>query len=282
MMEPLVLYDKVDNIAILTLNRPSALNAVNLAMRDELWGLLLAVRDDPDVHVAVLRGAGERGFCAGADIKEFGTAPSIIAARRARQERDLWGLMIELETPLIAQIHGWALGAGCEISLLCDIRIASDDAQIGIPIARTLGNCLSIGNLSRLVDLVGPAHAKEALFSSKLWSAERAHAVGFLTEVVPAGALDERVAALAHLLATQAPLTLRATKEGIRRILASRRTSYADLAARVGIINLHGQKQSSFSISRGLSKKPSSTAKSGLARIERSCFFMCGNALGAP
>src|SRR6266511_5129783 len=103
-MESLVLYDKTDSVATLTLNRPAALNAVNLAMRDELWGLLLAVRDDPDVGVAVLRGAGERAFCAGADVKEFGSAPSVIEARRARHERDLWGLMTEMETPLIAAI----------------------------------------------------------------------------------------------------------------------------------------------------------------------------------
>jgi enoyl-CoA hydratase/carnithine racemase len=109
-MEPLVLYDKTDDgIALLTLNRPAALNAVNLAMRDELWGLLLAVRDDPDVRVAVLRGAGERALCAGADVKEFGSAASVIEARRARQERDLWGLTLEMETPFIAQIR---LGAG--------------------------------------------------------------------------------------------------------------------------------------------------------------------------
>src|SRR5215210_4923227 len=101
-------------------------------MRDELWLTLLAVRDDPDVRVVVLRGAGERAFCAGADVKEFGTAPSVIAARRSRLERDLWGLMIELEVPLIAAIHGWALGAGCEMSLFCDLRIAADDARLGL------------------------------------------------------------------------------------------------------------------------------------------------------
>ncbi|MHB8578196.1 MAG: enoyl-CoA hydratase/isomerase family protein, partial [Dehalococcoidia bacterium] len=129
----LVLYEKRGPVAWLTLNRPAALNAVNLAMRDQLWALFNAVRDDPDVRAIVLRGAGERGFCAGADITEFGTAPSYVAARDARLQRDLWGLMLASEKPFIAAIHGWALGAGCEMSLLCDFRVASEDARFGLP-----------------------------------------------------------------------------------------------------------------------------------------------------
>jgi len=119
-----VLYEKADGgLAWITLNRPQALNAINMEMRDLLWETMQAVRDDPDVRVAVFRGAGERAFSVGADITEFGTAPSYIESRRARHERDLWRLMLTLEKPLIAAIHGYALGAGIELPMCCDIRI---------------------------------------------------------------------------------------------------------------------------------------------------------------
>src|SRR5579883_2356471 len=95
----LVLFEKDGPVAWLTLNRPEALNAINLAMRDQLWSLLLAARDDPDVRAVIIRGSGERAFSAGADVKEFGTAPSYLAARDARLQRDVWGLMLALEKP---------------------------------------------------------------------------------------------------------------------------------------------------------------------------------------
>src|SRR5215204_706970 len=166
-MDSLVLYEKsADGVATITLNRPAALNAVNLAMRDALWELLLAVRDDPDVRVAILRGAGEQAFCAGADVKEFGSAPSVVEARRARQQRDLWGLMLEMETPLIAQIHGWALGAGCEMSLLCDLRIAAEDARLGLPEV-TLGYIPSAGGTQTLPRTVAASDAMRMILSGE-------------------------------------------------------------------------------------------------------------------
>src|SRR5438094_10537846 len=109
--EPFVYAERVGDVVWLTLNRPERLNAVHLAMRDELWTQLCLLRDDPTVRVAVLRGAGERAFSAGADITEFGAAPSYVAAREARLDRDLWGLMASLSIPLIAAIHGFAYGA---------------------------------------------------------------------------------------------------------------------------------------------------------------------------
>src|SRR5436853_923054 len=123
---PPLRYEKDDDgIAWLTLDRPEVLNALNLAMLDALWSALEAVRDDPEVRVAVLRGAGERAFSAGADISEFGTAPSFVESRRARRDRDVWALMLSMPKPLVASVHGFAYGAGCEMALLCDIRIAS-------------------------------------------------------------------------------------------------------------------------------------------------------------
>jgi enoyl-CoA hydratase/carnithine racemase len=215
-MEPLVLYDKTDDgIALLTLNRPGALNAVNLAMRDELWGLLLAVRDDPDVRVAVLRGAGERAFCAGADVKEFGSAPSVIEARRARQERDLWGLMIEIETPFIAQIHGWALGAGCEMSLLCDLRIASEDARLGLPEV-TLGYIPSAAGTQTLPRTVRSGDAARMILSGEPVDARTALRIGLVHRVVPRPELEAEVLTLARQIAVRPPAAVRALK----RVLA--------------------------------------------------------------
>src|SRR5712692_451662 len=102
MAEPAVLYEKRDGIAWVTLNRPQVLNALNLEMRDQLWEIFLAVRDDPEVRVAVIQGAGERAFSAGADVTEFGTAPSFLEARAARNGRDLWALLLASDKPLIA------------------------------------------------------------------------------------------------------------------------------------------------------------------------------------
>ena len=210
-MEPLVLYEKHHGIAVITLNRPAALNAVNLAMRDELWELLLAVRDDPDVRVAVLRGAGERAFCAGADVKEFGTAPSIVEARRARHERDLWGLMTELETPLIAQIHGWALGAGCEMSLLCDLRIAADDARLGLPEV-TLGYIPSAGGTQTLPRVVSHSNAMRMVLSGEPVDTATALQIGLLHRVVPRATLESEVIDLARSIAARPSATVRAIK----------------------------------------------------------------------
>src|SRR3990170_3621069 len=101
MPDTTVLYEKREGLAWVTLNRPRSLNAINMRMRDELWDTALAVRDDPDVRVVIFRGAGERAFSAGADISEFGTAPSYVESRRARRQRDLWGLILSLEKPLL-------------------------------------------------------------------------------------------------------------------------------------------------------------------------------------
>src|SRR5437868_6936754 len=120
-------------------------------MRDELWSALLAVRDDPEVRVAVIRGAGDRAFSAGADITEFGTAPSFVEARRARHDRDVWGLMLSITKPLVASIHGFAYGAGCEMSLCCDIRISADDAMFALPEVTTEQSLPLEGSIAKRV-----------------------------------------------------------------------------------------------------------------------------------
>ncbi|MFN8558806.1 MAG: enoyl-CoA hydratase/isomerase family protein [Dehalococcoidia bacterium] len=212
--ESLVLYEKVDGVARLTLNRPAALNAVNLAMRDEFWWLLLAVRDDPDVRAVVLRGAGERAFCAGADVKEFGTAPSLVDARRARRERDLWGLLASLPKPVVAAVHGWALGAGCEMSLYCDLRIAARDARFGLPEV-TLGYIPSAGGTQTLPRVIAPGVAMELILSGEPIDAATAFRLGLVHRVVARDQLDDEAMRLAHRLAALDPAYAAAVKHTV-------------------------------------------------------------------
>jgi len=128
-----IIYQKQNNIGYVTLNRPQALNVYNIQMRDELYQVLGAIKDDSEVRVAIFAGAGERAFCAGADLTEFLTAPSPTVARQVRWERDVWGLFLSIDKPLIAALHGYVLGDGLEIALCCDLRLASEDTQFGMP-----------------------------------------------------------------------------------------------------------------------------------------------------
>ncbi len=122
-----------DGIAVLTLDRPDALNAFNVQMRDDVYEVLTAVRDDPEVRGLLVAGAGDRAFCAGADLTEFGSAPSQAIARQVRFERDVWGLWLSITKPIVAAVHGYCLGSGIEIASVCDIRIAANDTTFGMP-----------------------------------------------------------------------------------------------------------------------------------------------------
>ncbi len=212
---PKLLFEKdATHVAWLTLNRPDVLNAVDLAMRDELWSALLAVRDDPDIYVGVIRGAGDRAFSAGADISEFGTAPSYVEARRARHDRDVWGLMLSMTKPLVASIHGYAYGAGCEMSLCCDIRIAADDAKFALP-ELSLGYIPSAGGTQLLPRTVPPGVAREMILSGHPIDVERALAIGLVTHVVPRAKLAEETDRIARELASKPQAALRAAKEAM-------------------------------------------------------------------
>jgi enoyl-CoA hydratase len=211
-----ILYEKDGSIAWLTLNRPDVLNAVNLQMRDEMWTAMQAFRDDPDALVLVIKGAGERGFSAGADISEFGTAPSYAEARRARRERDLWGLMLSLDKPLIAAIHGYALGAGCEMSMFCDLRIASEDARFGLPEV-TLGYIPSAGGTQMLPRTIPPGVAMGLILSADTIDAQEALRLGLVSRVVPRERLLAEAEALARRLLARPQRALRYAKEAVLR-----------------------------------------------------------------
>ena len=214
---PTLLFEKTPNgVAGLTLNRPHVLNAINMAMRDELWSALLAVRDDPEIHAAVFFGAGDRAFSAGADISEFGTAPNYIESRRARQERDLWGLMLSITKPLVAAIHGFAFGAGCELSLLCDIRIAAEGATFALPEV-TLGYIPSAGGTQTLPRAIPPGIAREMVLGGEPIDAQRALVLGLVSRVVPYAALRSCADEITSRLAALPIEAVRGAKEAMLR-----------------------------------------------------------------
>jgi enoyl-CoA hydratase/carnithine racemase len=222
---PPILYEKREaDIAWITLNRPRALNAINMEMRDLLWEIMHAIRDDPGVRVAVFRGAGERGFSAGADITEFGTAPSYVESRRARHERDLWRLMLTTEKPMVAAIHGYALGAGIELPMCCDFRIASNDAVFGLPEV-SLGYIPSAGGTQALPRLVPPGLALQMILTGDPIDAETALRFGLLHQVVPRERLDREALGVASRLAALPPVAVALTK---RAVLAAAELSLAD------------------------------------------------------
>jgi len=179
-----IIYEKQDGIGYVTLNRPHALNAYNLQMRDELYQVLGAIKADPDVSVAVFRGAGEKAFCAGADLTEFLTAPSPVIARQVRWERDVWGLFLSIDKPLIAALHGYVFGSGIEIALCCDIRLASEDVVFGLPEVG-LGIIPAAGGSQTLPRVVGRAKALEILLTGRWVAAEEAHRLKLVNHVIP-------------------------------------------------------------------------------------------------
>jgi enoyl-CoA hydratase/carnithine racemase len=211
-----LLYDVRDGIAFVTLNRPEVLNALNLAMRDELWAALEAIEADPDVGVVLFRGAGERAFSAGADISEFGTSPSYDAARRARLERDLWGRMLHFDKPIIAAIHGYALGAGCEMTMYCDLRLASDDARFGLP-ETSLGYLPTAGGSQTLPRFIGQGRALDMILSAEPISAAQAFECGLVQWVGPRVELDATAEAWARRLLALDPQALRLARTALRR-----------------------------------------------------------------
>ena len=211
-----IIYDKDEaGVARLTLNRPEVLNALNLQMRDELWSAFEAFRDDPDARVLIVGGAG-RAFSAGADIGDFGTAPTYVEARRARHERDLWGLLLHLPKPLIAAVHGYALGAGLEMSLLCDLRVASEDAQLGLPEVG-LGYIPSAGGTQTLPRTIAPGVALHMILSGDPIDAAEAYRLRLVHRVVPREQLDAAADEWARTLAGRSPLAFSYAKEAVLR-----------------------------------------------------------------
>jgi enoyl-CoA hydratase len=211
-----IIYEKREGIAYITLNRPQALNVYNLQMRDELFQVLGAIEDDPGVQVVILKGAGEKAFCAGADLTEFLTAPSPVIARKVRWERDVWGLFLSLPQPLIAAVHGYCFGSGIEMALCCDLRIASEDAQFGVP-EGALGIIPAAGATQTLPRTVGRAKALEALLTGERIDAQEALRAGLVTRVVTSEELLPRAEDMAKRVMSRQSVAVRLIKKAIRR-----------------------------------------------------------------
>jgi enoyl-CoA hydratase/carnithine racemase len=211
-----LIYEKMDGIASVTLNRPEALNVYNIQMRDDLYEVLSAIKDDDEVRAAIVKGAGEKAFCAGADLSEFLTAPPPTEARRIRFERDVWGLFLSIPQPLIAALHGYVLGSGIEIALCCDIRIASDDAKFGLPEV-SLGIIPAAGGTQTLPRTIGRARAIEMLLTNRWIDANEASKIGLVNKLVRKDELIERAKELAEKIASHDPRAVRNAKQAVIR-----------------------------------------------------------------
>jgi enoyl-CoA hydratase/carnithine racemase len=221
-----VLCEKDGPIATLTLSHPQALNAMTWGMYEALNEHCQQLDADDSIRVVVVQGAGDRAFVAGTDITQFQSFTTGEDGVNYEEHLDRYvGALETLGKPTIAKIRGYAVGGGASLALACDLRVATPALKFGIPIARTLGNCLSARTLSRIIELVGPSRTKQVLYTAELLEAPACLAFGIVNEVVGDDELDARVDALATQISGYAPLTLAATKRTITRILEDRRPS---------------------------------------------------------
>jgi enoyl-CoA hydratase/carnithine racemase len=215
-----ILFEQRDGIGRVTFNRPQARNAFTFAMYERLAQICEEADGDRSIKVLVFQGAGDKAFAAGTDINQFRefTTPQHALDYESRIDRVL-GKLETCRVPTIAAITGACTGGGAGIAACCDIRIGTRTTKFGFPIARTLGNCLSMSNISRLTALIGPARVKDIIFTARLVGADEAASVGLLSEVVDdIAALQKRAGELATLIAGNAPLTLNATKQALARL----------------------------------------------------------------
>ena len=215
-----LLYTVADGIGTLTFNRPDSRNALTFGRYDALAEICAGVPQDGSIKALILTGAGGKAFAAGTDMTQFRvfSSPEDALAYERRIDRVL-DAVERCPVPTLAAITGACTGGGAGIAAACDLRIADSRLKFGFPIARTLGNCLSIGNLNRLSALIGPARVREIIFTARLVEADEAEFLGLVSEILPdAEAVAARAVDLARILAEHAPLTLRATKEGLRRL----------------------------------------------------------------
>ncbi len=211
-----LIFEKENHIAVITLNRPDALNAYNIQMRDDLFQVLSAVKDDDEIKVAVLKGAGKKAFCAGADLSEFLTAPGPTEARRIRFERDVWGLFLSIPQPLIASLHGYVLGSGIEMALCCDIRIAAEDTRFGLPEVG-LGIIPAAGGTQTLPRTIGSGRAMEMMLIDKWLSGKEAHQFGLVEQLVSADKLAESTREAAQKIMSLDSTLARTAKQAVMR-----------------------------------------------------------------
>ena len=219
-MEESLLWAREQAVGIITLNRPEALNALTVELLERLEGVLAEAEGDPSLRVLVLAASGEKAFCVGADLKSraaeydgaAGEDPLAAAVKTA------FGRLERVPRPTIAAIHGYCLGGGLELALTCDLRVAADTAQFGLPEAK-VGSMPGAGGTQRLTRLIGPARAKELMFTCDRIDAAEALRLGLVNRVVPAASLLDEAKALAVTIAGRAPLSLQKIKEAVNQAL---------------------------------------------------------------
>jgi enoyl-CoA hydratase len=211
-----LIYEKRDSIAVVTLNRPEVMNIHNMAMRDDMFEVLSAILRDDEVRAVLFKGAGDKAFCAGADLKEFLTAPPPTTARDVRFDADLWDLFTKMPQPLIAAVHGYVLGSGIEIALCCDMVISSEDARFGLPEVG-LGIIPAAGGTQTVPRVVGSNKALEMILTNRWIDAEEALRIGLVNLVVPKGQLTTVADESANRIAKRNPLVVRLIKQAIQR-----------------------------------------------------------------
>jgi enoyl-CoA hydratase len=210
----LILCDIADHVAVVTINRPEKLNALDGATRCEFLGVMDVLRNNREARVVVVTGAGEKAFVAGADIGEF-EGRSAVDQFRVMSAPTIFDCVDRFPKPVLAMINGFALGGGCELAMACDIRIAADTAKLGQPEVN-LGILPGGGGTQRLPRLVGLGNAFRLLYSGQLIGAEEALRIGLVDEVVPAAALTDHVMELARTIAAKSPVALSLIKEALR------------------------------------------------------------------
>jgi enoyl-CoA hydratase len=207
-------------VATVWFDRPQARNAMTWAMYEGLAAACAELQADSSVRVAVLRGVGGKAFIAGTDIAQF--LEFTTAEQGVEYEAKMEAYLNALEAlpmPTLCVVEGWAIGGGLAIAACCDLRVATAGSKFGVPIARTLGNCLSVTNYARIVAHLGVSRAKRMLMLAENVPAEDAQAAGFVMDVLAPEALDARVAEICERLQGNAPVTMRVTKEAIRRLM---------------------------------------------------------------
>jgi enoyl-CoA hydratase len=215
MFDNLVL-GRADGVALVTINRPQVLNALNIDTLDELRRAVLELKEDADVRVVILTGAGEKAFVAGADISELARLSPAAMKEHALRGQHVFDLIENLGKPVIAAVNGFALGGGCELAMACTLRIAADSARLGQP-EINLGLLPGFAGTQRLPRLVGKGVALELLLTGRHVAAEEALRIGLVNHVVPAAALLTDARALAMELAAKAPIAIRYILESVNR-----------------------------------------------------------------
>jgi enoyl-CoA hydratase len=211
-----LIYERKGSVAYVTLNRPEALNSYNTQMRDDLVEVLGAIKADRDIRVVILKGAGEKAFCSGADLSEFLTAPPPVFARQVRWARDVWGLFLSVRQPIIAALHGYVLGSGIEMALCCDLRLASEKARFGLPEVG-LGIIPAAGGTQTVPRTIKLPWAMEMVMAGRWIGAEEARRFGLVNRVTSREKLLASAEELAHKIGSFDPAAVRRAKQAVNR-----------------------------------------------------------------